>query len=70
MCSCCCCSATNTDSTLNSTLTVHHGDRRTAGHIRQHAGSVTVPAGGALSLRGCQQPEEARMIITSRQIRR
>lgn len=38
---------------------MQHGDRRTAGHIRQHTGSVTVPAGGVVSLRGCQQPQEA-----------
>ncbi|KAG7320144.1 hypothetical protein KOW79_015997 [Hemibagrus wyckioides] len=31
----------NPDSTSNSTLTVHHGDRRTACHFRQHAGSKT-----------------------------
>lgn len=47
-------------------LSQQHGDRRTAGHFRQHAGSVIVPAGGALSLRGCEQPQETRMIQTSR----
>lgn len=35
-----------------------NGDRRSAGHIRQHAWRVIIPPGRAVSLRRRQQPEE------------
>lgn len=47
---------TNTVIKQTSDVLQRDGDGRTAGHIRQHAGRVTLPAGGSVSLCGREQP--------------
>lgn len=42
-----------------------NGDRRATGNICQHAWRVVVSAGGPISLRCCQQPQEAGVKVTS-----
>ncbi|KAK2893176.1 hypothetical protein Q8A67_013164 [Cirrhinus molitorella] len=42
---------------INKTIN-KNGDRCAAGHIRQHAGRFALPAGGSVSLCGCEQPQK------------